>query len=122
MKSGRGAIRIIGARLHNLRGVTVDIPRGALTVVTGVSGSGKSTLAFDTLYAEGQRRDVDAVEGIPPAIAIEQHNSTKNARSTVSTATEIADYLRLLFANVAEPRCPNCGAKVVRTTPQTAAD
>src|SRR5262249_2938048 len=99
-----GLLRVVGARMHNLRGLGVDIPHGALTVVTGVSGSGKSSLAFDTLYAEGQRRyvesmstyarqflermqrpDVDAVEGILPAIAIEQHNSTKNARSTVGT-------------------------------------
>jgi excinuclease ABC subunit A len=137
----RESIRVFRARTHNLRDVDVELPRGALTVITGVSGSGKSSLAFDTLYAEGQRRyvesmstyarqflermqrpDVDAVEGIPPAIAIEQQNSTRNARSTVGTATEISDFLRLLFARVGEPRCPACDVPVTRTTPQSAAD
>jgi excinuclease ABC subunit A len=139
--SGGGAIRIDGARTHNLKGVSCAIPRGALTVITGVSGSGKSSLAFDTLYAEGQRRyveslstyarqflermvrpDVDAVEGVPPAIAIEQRNGVRNARSTVGTVTEISDYLRLLFARVGEVRCPGCGSVVMRDTASAAAD
>ncbi len=127
------SIRVEGARTHNLKGIRVRVPHGALTVVTGVSGSGKSSLAFDTLYAEGQRRyvesmstyarqflermqrpDVDLVEGVPPAIAIEQRNGVRNARSTVATATEVADYLRLLFAKVGEVRCPGCGGRVAR--------
>ena len=120
-------IRIIGARSHNLKNIHCDIPRGKITVITGVSGSGKSTLAFDTLFAEGQRRyveslstyarqflermdrpDVDAIVGIPPAIAIEQRNTVKNARSTVGTASELYDYLRLLFAKVGDTICPGC--------------
>ena len=111
------AIRVRGARVHNLKNISFDIPHNAITVVTGVSGSGKSSLAFDTLYAEGQRRyieslsayarqfleriekpDVDEITGIAPAIAIKQKNSTRNPRSTVATATEIYDYLRLLYA------------------------
>ena len=119
----------------------MTIPRGALTVITGVSGSGKSSLAFDTLYAEGQRRyvesmstyarqflermqrpDVDSVEGVPPAIAIEQRNTVRNARSTVGTVTEVSDYLRLLFARVGEVHCPSCDALVARDTAQAAAD
>ena len=114
-------IRISGARSHNLRNIHCDIPRGKITVITGISGSGKSTLAFDTLFAEGQRRyveslstyarqflekmdrpDVDAIVGIPPAIAIEQRNTVNNARSTVGTASELYDYLRLLFAKVGD--------------------
>ena len=125
------AIEIIGAKSHNLKNVSCRIPRGKITVVTGVSGSGKSTLAFDTLFAEGQRRyieslstyarqflekmdrpDVEAIHGIPPAIAIEQKNPVKNARSTVGTASEIYDYLRLLFAKIGEVFCPNCHVKV----------
>ena len=113
-------IRIRGARQNNLRGFDLDIPHGTLTVVTGVSGSGKSSLAFQTLYAEGQRRyvesfsayarqfldrmgrpQVDAISGIPPAIAIEQSNPVRTTRSTVGTMTEIADYMKLLFARVA---------------------
>ncbi len=109
------AIRIRGARVHNLKNISLDIPHNALTVITGVSGSGKSSLAFDTIYAEGQRRyiesmsayarqfleriekpDVDEIEGIAPAIAIKQKNTSRNPRSTVATATEIYDYLRLL--------------------------
>jgi excinuclease ABC subunit A len=120
-------IRIAGARSHNLRNIHCDIPRGKITVITGVSGSGKSTLAFDTIFAEGQRRyieslstyarqflermdrpDVDAIVGIPPAIAIEQRNTVKNARSTVGTASELYDYLRLLFAKVGDTICPHC--------------
>jgi excinuclease ABC subunit A len=135
------AIHIDGARTHNLKDVRVEIPRAALTVVTGVSGSGKSSLAFDTLYAEGQRRyvesmstyarqflermqrpDVDRVTGVPPSIAIEQRNGVRNARSTVGTVTEISDYLRLLFARVGEMHCPSCGALVVQDTAQAAAD
>ncbi len=133
-------IHIEGARTHNLKGVSVSIPRAALTVVTGVSGSGKSSLAFDTLYAEGQRRyvesmstyarqflermqrpDVDSVTGVPPAMAIEQRNGVRNARSTVGTVTEISDYLRLLFARTGEMHCPGCDALVVRDTAQAAA-
>ena len=124
-------IEIIGAKSHNLKNITCRIPRGKITVITGVSGSGKSTLAFDTLFAEGQRRyieslstyarqflekmdrpDVEAIHGIPPAIAIEQKNSVKNARSTVGTASEIYDYLRLLFAKIGEVFCPDCHIKV----------
>ena len=124
-------IEIIGARSHNLKNIDCRIPRGKITVITGVSGSGKSTLAFDTLFAEGQRRyieslstyarqflekmdrpDVEAIHGIPPAIAIEQKNTVKNARSTVGTASEIYDYLRLLFAKIGEVFCPECHIKV----------
>ncbi len=124
-------IEIVGAKSHNLKNITCQIPRGKITVITGVSGSGKSTLAFDTLFAEGQRRyieslstyarqflekmdrpDVEAIHGIPPAIAIEQKNSVKNARSTVGTASEIYDYLRLLFARIGEVYCPDCNLKV----------
>ena len=125
-------IRIRGARTHNLRGVDLDIPRYSMVVVTGLSGSGKSSLAFDTLYAEGQRRyveslsayarqflqqmerpDVESVEGLSPAIAIEQKTTSRNPRSTVGTITELYDYLRLLYARVGEPHCPECG-KCVR--------
>ena len=124
-------IEIIGAKSHNLKNIDCRIPRGKITVITGVSGSGKSTLAFDTLFAEGQRRyieslstyarqflekmerpDVEAIHGIPPAIAIEQKNTVKNARSTVGTASEVYDYLRLLFAKVGEVFCPECHIKV----------
>jgi len=119
-------IRIRGARTHNLKNVNVDMPRNKLVVVTGLSGSGKSSLAFDTLYAEGHRRyveslssyarqflqlmekpDVDLIEGLSPAIAIEQKASSHNPRSTVGTVTEIHDYLRLLYARVGEPQCPD---------------
>jgi excinuclease ABC subunit A len=124
-------IEIIGAKSHNLKNINCKIPRGKITTITGVSGSGKSTLAFDTLFAEGQRRyieslstyarqflekmdrpDVEAIYGIPPAIAIEQRNTVKNARSTVGTASEIYDYLRLLFAKIGEVFCPECHIKV----------
>jgi len=134
-------IQVRGARTHNLKGVSVSIPHRALTVVTGVSGSGKSSLAFDTLYAEGQMRyveslsaysrqfleqmqrpPVDSITGLPPAIALEQRNTVKNARSTVGTATEIADYLRLLFASVGETICPDCSVKVEKHTIPGAVD
>jgi len=124
-------IRVRGARQHNLKNIDVDIPHHCLTVVTGLSGSGKSSLAFDTLYAEGQRRyvetfspytrqflermdkpEVDHIEGLPPAIAIEQSNSVKTSRSTVGTMTEIADHLKMLFARMASLSCPHCGRQV----------
>jgi excinuclease ABC subunit A len=127
----RNALVVRGAREHNLRDIDVEIPRDALTVVTGLSGSGKSSLAFDTIYAEGQRRyveslsayarqflgvmekpDVDSIEGLSPAIAIEQRTAGGNPRSTVGTVTEIYDYLRLLWARVGTPHCPNCGRPV----------
>src|SRR6204780_5360725 len=119
-------IRVRGARTHNLKNLSLDLPREQLIVVTGLSGSGKSSLTFDTLYAEGQRRyveslsayarqflstmdkpDVDSIEGLSPAIAIEQKASSHNPRSTVGTVTEIHDYLRLLFARVGTPYCPD---------------
>src|SRR5680860_1063995 len=119
-------ISIKGAREHNLKDVSVELPRNKFIVITGLSGSGKSTLAFDTIYAEGQRRyveslsayarqflglmnkpDVDSIEGLSPAISIEQKTTSKNPRSTVGTVTEIYDYLRLLYARVGTPFCPN---------------
>src|ERR1700747_3280313 len=128
-------IVVRGARVHNLKNVDFEIPHNSLTVVTGVSGSGKSSLAFDPIYAEGQRRyveslsayarqflerikkpDVDVIEGIAPAIAIRQKNSTRNPRSTVATATEIYDYLRLLYARVGRTFCRNCGEEVRKDT------
>ncbi|MFL5519441.1 MAG: excinuclease ABC subunit UvrA [Gemmatimonadales bacterium] len=134
-------IRIVNARQHNLKGVTVDLPHRALVVVTGPSGSGKSSLAFDTLYAEGQRRyieslstyakqfldrmpkpAVDRLEGLAPAVAIEQQNPTVSSRSTVGTVTEVYDYLRLLWARIGTPYCRVCGALVRRDTPQSATD
>jgi excinuclease ABC subunit A len=124
-------IRVQGARVHNLKNVSLEIPRDQLVVITGVSGSGKSSLAFDTLYAEGQRRyveslsayarqflgmmerpDVDAIEGLSPAISIEQKTTSRNPRSTVGTITEVYDYLRLLFARVGEPHCYGCGKPI----------
>ncbi|MDH3514821.1 MAG: excinuclease ABC subunit UvrA, partial [Gammaproteobacteria bacterium] len=128
-------IRIRGARTHNLKNIDVDLPRDKLIVVTGLSGSGKSSFAFDTLYAEGQRRyveslsayarqflalmekpDVDLIEGLSPAISIEQKSTSHNPRSTVGTVTEIYDYLRLLFARVGEPRCPEHGVTLAAQT------
>ncbi len=128
-------ITVRGARQHNLRDISVQIPRNTLTVVTGLSGSGKSSLAFDTIYAEGQRRyvetlsayarqfldqierpDVDSIEGLSPAISIEQKTTSRSPRSTVGTITEIYDYLRLLYASVGVPHCPNCGRPISRQT------
>jgi excinuclease ABC subunit A len=125
------SIKIQGARVHNLKNINVEIPRDKLVVITGLSGSGKSSLAFDTIYAEGQRRyveslsayarqfvglidkpDVDLIEGLSPAISIDQKSTSHNPRSTVGTVTEIYDYLRLLFARVGVPYCPNCNLKV----------
>src|SRR5204863_6592084 len=124
-------ITVRGARQHNLRNINVDIPRDQLTVITGLSGSGKSSLAFDTIYAEGQRRyveslsayarqflgqmdkpDVDSIEGLSPAISIDQKTTSRNPRSTVGTVTEIYDYLRLLWARIGKPHCYNCGAPI----------
>ena len=134
--TSQDTISVRGARVHNLKNVSVEIPHNAITVVTGVSGSGKSSLAFDTIYAEGQRRyveslssyarqflermekpDVDEISGIAPAVAIRQKNSTRNPRSTVATATEIYDYLRLLFARCGQTFCIQCGAQVRRDNP-----
>jgi excinuclease ABC subunit A len=130
-KISRDVIRIQGARVHNLKNVSIDIPRDKLVVITGLSGSGKSSLAFDTIYAEGQRRyveslsayarqfiglidkpDVDLIEGLSPAISIDQKSTSHNPRSTVGTVTEIYDYLRLLYARIGVPYCPNCNLKV----------
>ena len=134
-------IVVRGAREHNLDDIEVRIPRDKLVVVTGLSGSGKSSLAFDTIYAEGQRRyveslsayarqfleqmskpDVDSIDGLSPAIAIEQKSVNKNPRSTVGTATEIADYLRLFFARVGQPHCTSCGKPIRHQTVQQMAD
>lgn len=128
-------ITVKGARAHNLKNIDVKIPRDKLVVVTGLSGSGKSSLAFDTIYAEGQRRyveslsayarqflgqmdkpDVDYIEGLSPAISIDQKTTSHNPRSTVGTVTEIYDYLRLLFARVGKPHCPKCGKPITQQT------
>src|SRR5690349_19530441 len=130
-----------GAREHNLKDVSVDLPRDAMIVFTGLSGSGKSSLAFDTIFAEGQRRyveslsayarqflgqmdkpDVDFIEGLSPAVSIDQKSTSRNPRSTVGTITEVYDYLRLLFARIGEPHCPICGESISRQTPQQIVD
>src|SRR5438445_419809 len=134
-------IVVRGAREHNLKNVTLSIPRDKLVVFTGLPGSGKSSLAFDTIYAEGQRRyveslsayarqflgqmekpDVDIIEGLSPAISIDQKGTSKNPRSTVGTVTEVYDYLRLLYARVGHPHCPVCGREVRRQTVEQMAD
>jgi excinuclease ABC subunit A len=134
-------ITVKGAREHNLKNIDVVIPRSKLVVITGLSGSGKSSLAFDTIYAEGQRRyveslsayarqflglmekpDVDFIDGLSPAISIEQRSSARNPRSTVGTVTEIYDYLRLLYARVGVPHCYKCGKKIRQQTVQQIAD
>ena len=136
-----GSIKVTGAREHNLKNINVEIPRDKLVVITGLSGSGKSSLAFDTIYAEGQRRyveslssyarqflgmmekpDVDYIEGLSPAISIDQKSTSRNPRSTVATVTEIYDYLRLLFARIGVPHCPICGKSVTRRTSETIID
>ena len=135
------AIIVRGARENNLQSIDVDLPRNQLIVFTGLSGSGKSSLAFDTIFAEGQRRyveslsayarqfigqlekpDVDHIEGLSPAIAIDQKGISRNPRSTVGTVTEIYDYLRLLFARTGTPHCPSCGRVVTRQTVQQMVD
>ncbi|HEY5266810.1 MAG TPA: excinuclease ABC subunit UvrA [Acidimicrobiales bacterium] len=135
------SIRVQGARVHNLKNLSVEIPRDQLVVFTGLSGSGKSSLAFDTIYAEGQRRyveslsayarqflgqmdkpDVEFIEGLSPAISIDQKTASRNPRSTVGTITEIHDYLRLLFARIGIPHCPNCGKAISSQTPQQIVD
>ena len=130
-----------GAREHNLKNVSIELPRNSLVVFTGLSGSGKSSLAFDTIFAEGQRRyveslsayarqflgqmdkpDVDFIEGLSPAVSIDQKSTNRNPRSTVGTITEVYDYLRLLFARAGKPHCPSCGKVVSRQSPQQIVD
>src|SRR6187455_674036 len=134
-------ITVRGARQHNLKNIDVDIPRDKFVVITGLSGSGKSSLAFDTIYAEGQRRyveslsayarqflgqmdkpDVDFISGLSPAISIDQKGVSHNPRSTVGTVTEIYDYLRLLYARIGTPHCPNCGREVKSQSAQEIVD
>jgi len=134
-------LRVRGARAHNLKNIDIDIPRNKLVVITGLSGSGKSSLAFDTIYAEGQRRyveslsayarqflgqmdkpDVDSIEGLSPAISIDQKTTNRNPRSTVGTATEVSDYLRLLYARIGHPHCPKCGRSISQQTIQQMVD
>jgi excinuclease ABC subunit A len=140
-RSHRDTITVRGAREHNLKDVDLELPRDALVVFTGLSGSGKSSLAFDTIYAEGQRRyveslsayarqflgqmdkpDVDFIDGLSPAISIDQKSTSRNPRSTVGTITEIYDYLRLLFARIGQPHCPNCGRPIARQTAEQIVD
>src|ERR1700752_5306362 len=135
------SIVITGAREHNLKGIDLTLPRDRRIVITGLSGSGKASLAFDTIYAEGQRRyveslsayarqflgqmekpDVDHIDGLSPAISIDQKGTSKNPRSTVGTATEIYDYLRLLYARVGRPHCPICGREIGRQSIEQMAD
>src|ERR1700742_4498592 len=130
-----------GAREHNLKDVSLDLPRDAMIVFTGLSGSGKSSLAFDTIFAEGQRRyveslsayarqflgqmdkpDVDFIDGLSPAVSIDQKAASRNPRSTVGTITEIYDYMRLLFPRVGKPHCPMCGRPIARQSPQQIVD
>ena len=130
-----------GARQHNLKSVNLELPRDAMIVFSGLSGSGKSSLAFDTIFAEGQRRyveslssyarqflgqmdkpDVDFIEGLSPAVSIDQKSTSRNPRSTVGTITEIHDYLRLLFARAGTAHCPTCGAEITAQTPQQIVD
>jgi excinuclease ABC subunit A len=137
----QNVIRVVGARQHNLKNITVEIPRDKFVVITGLSGSGKSSLAFDTIFAEGQRRyveslsayarqflgqmekpDVDTIEGLSPAVSIDQKATSRNPRSTVGTVTEVYDYMRLLFARVGIPHCPVCGREVVRQSAQEIVD
>src|SRR3974390_902495 len=138
---GGRVISIRGAREHNLKNVDLEIPRDRLVVFTGLSGSGKSSLAFDTIYAEGQRRyveslsayarqflgqmdkpDVDFIEGLSPAISIDQKSASRNPRSTVGTVTEVYPSLRLLYARIGKPHCPTCGRPVARQSPQQIVD
>ena len=134
-------IKIQGARVHNLKNIDIELPRDNFIVMTGLSGSGKSSLAFDTIYAEGQRRymeslssyarmflgqmdkpDVDYIEGLSPAVSIDQKTTSRNPRSTVGTVTEIYDYLRLLFARVGTPHCPKCGKPIAQQTVEQMVD
>src|SRR5660397_134566 len=138
---GTDEIIVSGAREHNLKDISLRLPRDRFIVVTGLSGSGKSSLAFDTIYAEGQRRyveslsayarqflgrmdkpDVDYIEGLSPAVSIDQKATNRNPRSTVGTITEVYDYLRLLYARIGHPHCPNCGRVITRQTPQQIVD
>ncbi len=139
--NSESTLRVQGARVHNLRNIDLEIPRNSLVVFTGLSGSGKSSLAFDTIFAEGQRRyveslsayarqflgqvdrpDVDFIEGLSPAVSIDQKSTNRNPRSTVGTITEIYDYMRLLWARVGIPHCPVCGERILRQTVQQIAD
>ena len=132
-KKERKYIKIRGASEHNLKAINIDIPRDEFVVLTGLSGSGKSSLAFDTIYAEGQRRymeslssyarqflgqmekpNVESIEGLPPAISIDQKSTNRNPRSTVGTVTEIYDYFRLLYARIGIPHCPKCGRSITK--------
>ena len=141
MKSKTNKIVVKGARQHNLKNLNIQIPRDQLVVITGLSGSGKSSLAFDTIYAEGQRRyveslssyarqflglmekpDIDSIEGLSPAISIEQKATARNPRSTVGTVTEIHDYLRLLYAHIGKPHCWKCGNSIKQQTVQQIVD